>query len=90
MLLSAFSFIVFRSEQLELSILILVCEKYKTIIVSHYLLGTGTSVTPPSIIDWTSRTNATNGLSKKSTSPTKTLEASASLGIFFINLFLSW
>lgn len=54
-----------------------------------YLVGTGTSVRPPSVVACASRTKATKGLSRKSTSPTRTLEASASLGIFFMNLFFS-
>lgn len=37
-----------------------------------------------------SLTKATKGVSRKSTSPTRTLEASASLGSFFMNLFFSW
>lgn len=54
-----------------------------------HLVGTGTSVTPPSMVAWSSRTKATNGFSRNSTSPTSTLEASASLGIFLMNLFFS-
>lgn len=55
-----------------------------------YLVGTGTSVRPPRVVAWARRTNATKGLLRKSTSPTKTLEASASLGIFFMNLFFNY
>lgn len=55
-----------------------------------HLVGTGTSVKAPSITACCRRTNATNGASRKSTSPTSTLEASASLGNFFMNLFLSF
>ncbi|TNN58159.1 hypothetical protein EYF80_031592 [Liparis tanakae] len=58
-------------------------------LVSVYLVGTGTSVSAPSITACCRRTNATKGASRKSTSPTSTLEASASLGNFFMNLFLS-
>lgn len=54
-----------------------------------HLVGTGTSVTPPSIVAWSSLTKATKGFSRNSTSPTSTLEASASLGIFLMNLFFS-
>lgn len=54
-----------------------------------HLVGTGTSVTPPSMVAWSSRTKATKGFSRNSTSPTSTLEASASLGIFLMNLFFS-
>lgn len=56
---------------------------------SPYLVGTGTSVRPPSVVAWARRTKATKGLLRKSTSPTSTLEASASRGIFFMNLFFS-
>lgn len=56
---------------------------------STYLVGTGTSVRPPSVVAWAKRTKATKGLLRKSTSPTSTLEASASRGIFFMNLFFS-
>lgn len=55
-----------------------------------YLVGTGTSVSAPSMTACCSLTKATKGASRKSTSPTSTLEASASLGNFFINLFFSW
>lgn len=57
---------------------------------SHYLVGTGTSVSPPRVVACARRTKATKGLSRKSTSPTSTFDASASLGIFFMNLFLSY
>lgn len=56
----------------------------------RHLVGTGTSVRAPSITACCRRTNATKGVSRKSTSPTSTLEASASLGNFFMNLFFSW
>lgn len=55
-----------------------------------YLVGTGTSVRPPSVVAWARRTKATKGLLRKSTSPTRTLDASASRGIFFMNLFFSY
>lgn len=55
-----------------------------------HLVGTGTSVKAPSITAFCRRTNATKGASKKSTSPTSTFDASASLGNFFMNLFLSF
>lgn len=55
-----------------------------------HLVGTGTSVRPPSVVACAKRTKETIGLSKKSTSPIRTLEASASRGIFFMNLFFSW
>lgn len=58
--------------------------------VWFYLVGTGTSVRPPRVVAWANRTKATKGLLRKSTSPTKTLDASASLGIFFMNLFFSY
>lgn len=54
-----------------------------------YLVGTGTSVRAPSMTACCSRTKAMKGESKKSTSPTSTLEASASRGSFFMNLFFS-
>lgn len=57
---------------------------------SSHLVGTGTSVKAPSITAFCRRTNATNGASRKSTSPTSTFDASASLGNFFMNLFLSF
>lgn len=57
---------------------------------SYHLVGTGTSVRPPSVVAWARRTKATKGLLRKSTSPTKTFDASASLGIFFMNLFFSY
>ncbi len=57
---------------------------------SKYLVGTGTSVSAPNMTACCSLTKATKGLSRKSTSPTRTLEASASLGSFFMNLFFSW
>lgn len=65
-------------------------EEAKDIAVLFHLVGTGTSVRPPSVVAWARRTKATKGLLRKSTSPTKTLEASASLGIFFMNLFFSY
>ena len=55
-----------------------------------YLVGTGTSVRAPSITACCNLTNATKGVSRKSTSPTRTLDASASRGSFFMNLFFSW
>lgn len=60
-----------------------------SLIFVFHLVGTGTSVRPPSVVAWARRTKATKGLLRKSTSPTKTLDASASLGIFFMNLFFS-
>lgn len=54
-----------------------------------YLVGTGTSVRAPSMTACCSLTKAMKGISKKSTSPTSTLEASASRGSFFMNLFFS-
>lgn len=54
-----------------------------------YRVGTGTSVRAPNMTACCSRTKAMKGLSKKSTSPTSTLEASASRGNFFMNLFFS-
>lgn len=54
-----------------------------------YRVGTGTSVRAPSMTACCSRTKAMKGLSRKSTSPTSTLEASASRGSFFMNLFFS-
>lgn len=54
-----------------------------------YRVGTGTSVSAPSMTACCSRTKAMKGLSRKSTSPTSTLEASASRGSFFMNLFFS-
>lgn len=49
-----------------------------------YLVGMGTSVSPVNNRAGERRTNATMGLSRKSSSPTSTLEASAPVGIFFI------
>lgn len=54
-----------------------------------HLVGTGTSVRAPNMTACCRRTNATKGFSRKSTSPTKTLDASASRGNFFMNLFFS-
>lgn len=54
-----------------------------------YRVGTGTSVRAPSMTACCSLTKAMKGLSRKSTSPTSTLEASASRGNFFMNLFFS-
>lgn len=54
-----------------------------------YLVGTGTSVRAPNMTACCRRTNATKGFSRKSTSPTRTFEASASRGSFFMNLFFS-
>lgn len=54
-----------------------------------YLVGTGTSVRAPNMTACCRRTNATKGFSRKSTSPTRTLDASASRGNFFMNLFFS-
>lgn len=54
-----------------------------------YRVGTGTSVRAPNITACCSRTKAMKGLSRKSTSPTSTLEASASRGNFFMNLFFN-
>lgn len=54
-----------------------------------YLVGTGTSVRAPSMTACCRRTNATKGVSRKSTSPTSTFDASASRGNFFMNLFFS-
>lgn len=45
--------------------------------VAAYLVGTGTSVRPVSSTAGQSRTKAMMGRSRKSTSPTRTLEASA-------------
>lgn len=56
--------------------------------LSH-LVGTGTSVRAPNMTACCRRTNATKGFSRKSTSPTRTFEASASRGSFFMNLFFS-
>jgi len=54
-----------------------------------YRVGTGTSVRAPNMTACCSRTKAMKGLSRKSTSPTSTLDASASRGNFFMNLFFS-
>lgn len=51
---------------------------------SLYLVGMGTSVSPVSSTAGDRRTNATMDLSKKSSSPTSTLDASAPVGIFFM------
>lgn len=52
--------------------------------LSQYLVGTGTSVRPVIRTAGDSRTKAIIGFSRKSTSPTSTLEASAPGGIFFM------
>lgn len=49
------------------------------------LVGTGTSVKSPKMWAWFSRIKADRGLSRKSTSPTRILLASAPGGIFRIN-----
>jgi hypothetical protein len=49
-----------------------------------YLVGIGTSVRPERRMAGDSLTKATMGLSKVSTSPTRTFEASAPVGIFFM------
>lgn len=64
-------------------------EKRGTQLDAH-LVGTGTSVRPPSVVAWAKRTKDTKGFSRKSTSPTRTFDASASRGIFFMNLFFNW
>ena len=53
------------------------------------LVGTGTSVRSPRIAASCSRMKAEKGFSKKSTSPTRMLEASAPFGIFFIKWLLT-
>lgn len=57
---------------------------------AHYLVGTGTSVSPDRRTAGASRTNAIIGLSKKSTSPTKTLDASAPVGIFLMKFMSTY
>lgn len=54
------------------------------------LVGTGTSVRSPRSVEVFRRMNAERGLSKKSTSPTRILEASAPRGIFLMNPTLPW
>ena len=53
------------------------------------LVGTGTSVRSPSIAASCRRMKAEKGFSKKSTSPTRMLEASAPFGIFFMKWLLT-
>lgn len=55
-----------------------------------YRVGMGTSVSPVSSTAGERRTKATMGLSRKSSSPTSTLEASAPSGIFFIKCMSTW
>ena len=54
--------------------------------MNRNLVGMGTSVRSPSNTELASLTNAIIGLVRKSTSPTRTFEASAPGGIFFRNL----
>lgn len=58
--------------------------------VGIYLVGMGTSVSPVSSTAGERRTKATMGLSRKSSSPTSTLEASAPSGIFFMKCMSTW
>ena len=58
--------------------------------VGIYLVGMGTSVSPVSSTAGDRRTKATMGLSRKSSSPTSTLEASAPSGIFFMKCVSTW
>lgn len=53
-------------------------------------MGTGTSVRPVIRTAGDSRTKAIMGFSRKSTSPTSTLEASAPGGIFFMKFMSTW
>ncbi len=53
------------------------------------LVGTGTSVKSPSMAALLSRTKAMIGCVKKSTSPTKMLDASAPGGIFLAKCWLN-
>lgn len=53
-------------------------------VIFLYLVGTGTSVRPVIRTAGANRTKAIMGFSRKSTSPTSTLEASAPGGIFFM------
>lgn len=55
-----------------------------------YLVGTGTSVRPVSSTAGDRRMKAMIGRSRKSTSPTRTLEASAPGGIFFMKFISTW
>lgn len=55
-----------------------------------HLVGTGTSVSPESRTAGASLTNAMMGLSKKSTSPTSTLDASAPEGIFLMKFMSTY
>lgn len=55
-----------------------------------YLVGTGTSVRPVSRTAGDRRTKAMIGRSRKSTSPTRTLEASAPGGIFLMKFMSTW
>ena len=52
--------------------------------------ATGTSVRSPKSDAFSRRTNAVTGFFMTSISPTKTLEASAPWGIFFIKLASNW
>lgn len=52
--------------------------------VEHYLVVMGTSARPLSSTAGAKRTKATTGRSRNSSSPTRTLEASAPGGIFFM------
>lgn len=53
------------------------------------LVGTGTSVRSPRIAASCRRMKAEKGFSKKATSPTRMLEASAPFGIFFMKWLLT-
>lgn len=53
-------------------------------------VGTGTSVKSPKNVAWFSRINADKVFSRKSTSPTKMLDASAPGGIFLIKWVFPW
>lgn len=58
--------------------------------IAFYLVGTGTSVNPERRTAGANLTNAMIGLSKKSTSPTKTLDASAPVGIFLMKFMSTY
>lgn len=53
-------------------------------VLQHYLVVMGTSAKPLSSTAGANRTNATTGRSRNSSSPTRTFEASAPGGIFFM------
>lgn len=65
-------------------------KNFQILELTLYLVGTGTSVNPERRTAGASLTNAIIGLSKKSTSPTRTLDASAPEGIFLMKFISTY